>query len=117
MGRVKRKNNGFTLIELIVSIGILGIIVVAFSGMFLSGFNTIAKSGNRSSGDYEAQKVMESKISNPTAGVDGNVATTVDNTELNIKFGSKEIQVPGKRVESEFNDGKSTVIITTFVPD
>lgn len=117
MMRVKRKSEGFTLIEIVVSIAILSIIIIAFSGMFVSGIKIITKSGNRSNGDYEAQKVMESKILNPVSGADGNVTTTVEGTQINIRFGSREIVIPGKTIETEFNDGKFKVLFTTFVPD
>lgn len=117
MSRVTRKSNGVTLIELIISIAILALLVITFSGMFTSGIKTILISGNRSDKDYEVQKVIEGKIISPTPGVDGNVVTTVENTEIKIKFNSKEIRVPGKAVKSEFDGGKSNVVFTTFVPD
>lgn len=113
----KVKSRGFTLIEVIVSIAILAVIVTAFSGMFLSSIKTIAKSGNRSNGDYEAQRVMEEKISNPLSGSEGNIDTTVESTNISIIINSREITVPGKVIKTEFNDGRTEVLLTTFVPD
>jgi prepilin-type N-terminal cleavage/methylation domain-containing protein len=117
--KIMQRVKGVTLIELIVSIAILAIVVIAFSGMFVNGFKSIIKSGNRSSSDYGIQQVIENKILNPVSGTENNVTTevTVLADGLSINFGTNEIDVPGKIVKSEYNDGKSRAVFTTFVPD
>lgn len=56
-------NNGFTLVEIILSIAILGIIAVAFLPIFTTGIKGIANSGSRSKSSYQAQDAIELKQS------------------------------------------------------
>ncbi|MDF2592897.1 MAG: hypothetical protein K0S75_2363, partial [Clostridia bacterium] len=43
-----KQNKGFTLIEIILAMAILGIILVAFMGAFSGGFINIITMGNKS---------------------------------------------------------------------
>ena len=50
---------GLTLLEIILSLALLGIIVVAFLGVFTSGFVTIVTMGNKSRAAVEAQTILD----------------------------------------------------------
>ena len=57
-----KNKKGFTLIEVILSIAILGIISIAFLSMFTSGIVGISNSGKKSESHYTAQSDIEIKI-------------------------------------------------------
>jgi prepilin-type N-terminal cleavage/methylation domain-containing protein len=84
--KIMQRVKGVTLIELVVSIAILAIVVIAFSGMFVNGFKSIIKSGNRSSSDYRIQETIENKILNPVPGTENNVTTEVKNGNEALEF-------------------------------
>lgn len=53
------KKKGVTLVELIISIAILGIIVTAFLGMFGFGYNNITSAGIRTKAINKTQTIVE----------------------------------------------------------
>jgi prepilin-type N-terminal cleavage/methylation domain-containing protein len=63
-GRPMKLNNqkGLTLLEIILSMAILGILAISFLTMFSSGFKSIIKAGNKSVAAYDAQQSMTNKI-------------------------------------------------------
>ena len=56
--RIKDKR-GLTLLEIILSLALLGIIVVGFLGVFSGGFVTIISMGNKSRAGVEAQAIVD----------------------------------------------------------
>jgi prepilin-type N-terminal cleavage/methylation domain-containing protein len=54
-----KSNKGFTLVELIVSMAILSIIIVAFLSMFNFSFLTIVNSGKRTDAAFNAQTIID----------------------------------------------------------
>jgi len=57
--KVKFSNKGFTLVEILISLAILGIIVSAFVGLFGTGFANIFSIGNKDLAMAEASEVFE----------------------------------------------------------
>lgn len=53
------KQNGFTLIEILIAMAILLIIVVAFLSVFTNGFIAIASMGDKSRASADAQKIID----------------------------------------------------------
>lgn len=53
---------GLTLIEIILSMAILGILAITFLTMFSSGFRSIIKAGDKTVAAYDAQQSMTNKI-------------------------------------------------------
>lgn len=99
---------GFTLIEIIISLAILGMIVISFTTAFTSSFSGIFSSGKKSQALHEAQTKIDRKINSVTTGRD----------ILKIKFlGVPEITIQGKKeiVNVEYND--RSVSLTTFIPN
>ena len=50
------KNNGFTLVEIIISITLLGIIAIAVFPVFSNIFNSIFSAGDKTVATYQAQQ-------------------------------------------------------------
>jgi prepilin-type N-terminal cleavage/methylation domain-containing protein len=59
MQRILKSDKGFTLVEVILAMAILGIIVVVFLNVFTSGAMTIFNAGHKSSSNVEAQAIID----------------------------------------------------------
>ena len=108
---IKKSKKGMTLIEIIISIAILGILAVSFLTLFGIGFSGIAGAGNRSRAQYDVQtKIEEELSSSSTGGTD----------KISIKFSdvaTDKIEVQGKiKTENTILNGKQ-VNITFFMPN
>lgn len=103
---IKKRTKGVTLIELIISIAIIGIMMVSFSSIFIGGFTSIIKSGKRSEHGMESQKQIEQLMSTRPSISD-------DNTELEIKFhDNTSIKVTGQETQVTVDE----VTYTIFIP-
>lgn len=105
----KKSNiNGMTLIEVIVSLAIFGIIAVAFLNVFVSGFLGVISSGKRTEVGYLAQQAVEETINEIDIGSD----------KVTIVFsGGPTLEVEGNTIVQEVNNGKESITITTFIPN
>lgn len=107
---------GLTLVEILVALAIIGILFVAFSGVFVNGLTGIYKAGDRNEADYVAQKAIENRISGNTASF-SNTSCTETAATLSISFGSNIIQESGIILDISYNDGEYNVSLVTFIPD
>jgi|LSQX01.1.fsa_nt_gb prepilin-type N-terminal cleavage/methylation domain-containing protein len=57
-----KKSNGFTLVEVIVSLGVLGIIAIAFLGAIASHFTYMTSTKRITQNAFKAQELMEYEI-------------------------------------------------------
>ena len=104
-----RKKKGLTLIEVIVSIAILGIISVAFLSIFGMGFKTVMTAKNTSVAGFNVQKLAESEL-NIKLDPD-------DNSTIDIKLNDNTIIQPhGKIFSKTATVNNSNVVIQIFVP-
>ena len=67
----KKSRNGFTLLEVIVSVFIISIVAVTLMTMFASSYTTIFIMGGKTKAVNEAQSLIEAYYTNPN---------TIDNT-------------------------------------
>lgn len=84
-----RKHNGFTLIEVVVSLALLGIVVVSYLTIIGSGYNQLRKTSQVTVDTFEKQKDMESKI------------LEVKNPSTTVPFDKKVELFSGTAYESE----------------
>jgi prepilin-type N-terminal cleavage/methylation domain-containing protein len=116
--KLLKNNNGLTLVEIIISIAILGIIAVTFLGMFTVGFKGIMSAGKNSQAGYVNQKAMENRIVDLPVTGEANVTTSTDNGEsVTINFEGVSITVDGKIEMVHFDDTKYKLDYATFIPN
>jgi len=108
---LKSKIKGLTLIELIVSIALIGMLSVVFFSMFLFGYKSIKSAGNKSGAAFKAQANIEEVINDkPSAG-------NAENSNLRITFGdSTYINIEGKIETQSQSISNSTAEFTIFNP-
>ena len=111
--RKVNKKNGLTLVELIVSLAILGIISVAFLSMFGFGINSILTSGKKSSSNFSAQAIMESSISDDS--MTSPALTRTPGISIKLYKSSVEYTVNGDKLQVSYPYGSSTKTFTTFI--
>lgn len=106
------RKNGFTLIELIISIAILGLVAVTFLSIFNMGLINISKAGNRTT----AVEVAEKNLSYSPEIKDFKITVKLpDGSNNNSRI---DIEVTGKIYESKEYIGHSNdyVNIIRYVP-
>lgn len=86
---MKINRSGMTLVEVIVSIAILGILAVAFLPAFSTGIRFIISNGDRIKEMYSDQDSIERRIAQ---------GATSDTATMTIVFPSKTIEVKGENV-------------------
>ncbi|MDF2546493.1 MAG: hypothetical protein K0R93_1391 [Anaerosolibacter sp.] len=116
MNRLK-ENRGMTLIEIIVSVAILGILVIAFLNLFTFGYVQVVNAGHKSGAGFKAHQAAEQKIAGGTPAP--SIVETSSPTTITIELPSPPspgMTVSGQSIsfEAEINAKKSKV--TTFVP-
>lgn len=96
------EKNGLTLLEIIISVAMLGILVISFSAFFSTGFGWVTKAGDTSQAIYASQKFIEKAIVDES-GVSSEV--------FHFDFGITSFDVPGK-IETSTGE----VALQVFVP-
>lgn len=111
----KMLNNekGVTLIELIISIAIMGIILISFLGVFSSSFKSIISAGNKSEAVFMSHEEVASVISGEETDENNTKYTTLS---INLPDGQK-IEIDGKTITVESNKNRGSSSIKTFVTD
>lgn len=113
MNKIAYKNKGFTLIEVIIAIAILGIISIAFLPMFTGGIIGIVDAGSKSREHYAAQEKIEINIDNSTEELEGVESSTCDSIVLTFNGEAKPVN--GRKINVQYNYGKTQKILTTFI--
>lgn len=68
--QILKSSRGFTLIEILVSLAIFGMMMVAFLSLFSSALYMTIRSGNRDKAVADAAGQVESKIVEPAAAAE-----------------------------------------------
>ena len=108
---VKRIKNdkGMTLIEIIVSLAILGIIVVSLSTVLSTGYIGIIKSGDKAEAAYKSQGEMTTKIQ-------AEVSLRTQHLNINFSGGFSLPPIVVEIIESEEEINGSISTMTSFIP-
>jgi prepilin-type N-terminal cleavage/methylation domain-containing protein len=117
---MKCKNDvGMTLLEIILSLAIIGIIAISFLPLFTSGFIWVKNAGNETKAAFVAQQSMEKRLS-------GQIVTETEilnnpkqsNIIISVTFNgmSKVVTSKGDLETIEYDDGKSYVKFVSFFP-
>ncbi|MCT4621535.1 MAG: prepilin-type N-terminal cleavage/methylation domain-containing protein [Marinisporobacter sp.] len=77
-----KKNNGFTLIELILVVGIIGIILSAIFSFFLSNYKTFYRSDKQIEAQNIAQMTMDTIVKNVIDTESVYEAVDIDNADM-----------------------------------
>ena len=86
---LKNNKRGFTLIEIILAIAIIGILAVVFIPLFTSGYIMIVKNAETSDTLFSNQDAIEQEIANDSASTGS--ALTVDFSGLSINVTGQAI--------------------------
>lgn len=100
-----KNRKGLTLVEIILSMALLGIIVIVFLTVFNTGNKNIIKAGNRTKDVLKTQSEIDEKIKNHNN--EGKDTIIIDIPGI----GEKEVK--GSILVEEVNG----IEITTFIPN
>lgn len=127
---MKRKSKkGMTLLEILISIAILGIIAVALLGAFVQGFSTIISMGNKTRAMSIGQELIDMACDSGDASVLASKSTEASDDESFYRYDEGKdhkyrvsIQTIGGisydrvTVIVFYQRGKRHVILTSLIP-
>lgn len=111
-----KKRQGLTLIEVILSLAIIGIILVVTLNIFGMGIKNIASAGDRTDHVLDAQTVIDQIINPPkNLGKLDNYEVVVKDTTKIVKIDGNDasIDVPGQIII--LKDLKNNIELITFI--
>lgn len=121
--RYHHNKKGFTLLELIVSMAIIGLLAVSFLQMFTFGLSGIFSAGKYTKAQYIAQQAIENKLAGLSVSLPQYITAPVDtNLTVTLKFqhsgqADVNIVINGKIKKIKYDNGKNRVDLATFLPD
>ncbi len=122
------KEKGFTLIEVVLSILILGLVVAAFTQLFGSGYVNVTINNRKVDHLYQAQEIMEEQFAKnynqltDISSTEGDVTVSEEQTKTITIANGDTIDVTGKTVTVSIpytvkNSQQRTVSVTSFIPE
>lgn len=109
VARIHQHNDGFTLIELIISIALIAIIAVSMLTIFSVSMRMTSAAGTRSKAAYEAQGNIESELTSNNTDMSSNI--TLTSTD-----GTTNISVDGIETTENVTINDTTITIEYFQP-
>lgn len=104
------RNNGMTLVEVLISLAILGILLVILTGILSGGLWNITNAGKKTSDEFTAQQLMDKAINDPSFS---DARVTVESTNMPVPVGGDSALIAGRKITVRVGDVK----LTTFVAD
>lgn len=118
----RMKMKGFTLIEIIVSIAIIGILLIGILTSFAGNYGQVLLNGSRTKNVFSAQNKIDDLINN-ISDSNGDPQVNVQAYDMQMKLYSNDGKesitsgiISGSIIKVQMND-KSKVTLSTFVPD
>lgn len=113
---IAKNNGGFTLIEIIVSIVIIGLMSLTFFGLFGFGMKTVIVSGQNSASDFNAQTILEDGVFD--RGSDSPEQLEVTDGAIRLyQSGTLVDTIPGEVIKVSYPYNGVTKTAVTFVSD
>lgn len=110
MKRTKKIKQGMTLVEVIISMAVIGIIAVSMISLFTSAFVLITRAGNTSEALFQVHKEIETVLTN------NSVADTPTNIDLKFTSDGTIVTSKGNHLKINITVNKSNVEISFFHP-
>ena len=112
MRKMNEKKKGYTLVEVIIALAMIGILAISFLSIFTSGFRTIARTGHRAIAAYGSQQQLSTKV------VSSDTLDSDEYTEQELTFTFKSgpiIKVDVRLIETEVEVNGSKSKMNGFV--
>ncbi len=101
-----KSKKGLTYVELLTALALLSLIVVSFTPMMLSSYETIYEAGEKTEEIYESQKEIE-------GGLAARTSTNKYSVDMQLKLNGgnlmEQLSITGRRVVSSLNVGLETI--------
>lgn len=110
-----RKSKGFTLVEVIISLAVLGIIAVSFLGAISSHFTYMTSTKRITQNAFKAQEMMENEIDEAKIRVMSPTATLENTKIFNSDLGG--IEVKYEEVKISHNNKDYYTLVSNVRPD
>ena len=108
-------NRGITLVEVLTSIAIIGVLLITLLTIFSGNLQNVTRAGTKTKYVFSAQEQMNDIIKEIE---EGRISATGDFLNINFKDGSGKswsVQVNGKKVSTEAGEDTNKVKLTTFI--
>ncbi|MBU5677589.1 type II secretion system GspH family protein [Alkaliphilus sp. MSJ-5] len=105
------KQKGFTLVEIIITLAVIGLVIVILSTLYVNSYKLIIYSGEKVQVVYDLQKQVEYIIGDQSYDVG-------ESKTLHISFPniSRTISIDGKEVKFEKKYGNKKIALFYFIP-
>ena len=111
---MKRNEKGFTLIEVLISLAIIGILLIGLNTFMGYSYKIIHIKGEDTTILYAAQKELENAVANSTYVAQDNRLSIKRNNNYSINVNANSVK--GTLIEV-VNKSNSKTILSTFVPN
>lgn len=105
------KQKGLTLVEIIITLAVIGLVIVILSTLYVNSYKLIIYSGENVQVVYDLQKQVEDIIGDQTYDVG-------ESKTLYISFPniSRTISIDGKEIKFEKEYGNKKIALFYFIP-
>ena len=111
---ILKKQEGFTLVEIIVSIALLSIVLLVLSTTFMTSFNIMNMASKKTKDSNNVAAGIELATASTTSSAAG-VTVTSNSGAFTITFGSTNVTVSGNYLQG--NTTNSGIAFKSFVPN
>lgn len=102
------RENGFSLIEVLVALAVLAVVIVTFTALFTSSFAGISIAGDKSVELYNAQTEMDDAIARGALS---------DNDTVQIDFSLTLLNISGEIVSVDYEYEERSGTLVYFLPE